>query len=1026
MRARTLAVTFLASIGFFALGFPPSAQAAQFTYTPFDFGPDVNHNDWNFWAMSGVNIWNWSHEYREGLLHYSFSLYLYPGSSCIESCLMHAVWNLNPTTGFDSANVIHRTNIFAGYTLQTMREYRVDVQWHKSSYYVSAVDVETGQNVVDQTMTVTPDAHTYDAFMPNTVWQSNGAYIPETPEQHAALFAQWFFVPAPEVTGGGYDIRTTALPVFEPASTTQPSNVLFLPGLQGSRLYDTEGGETQLWLSNDETVKQLAMTDSGTSVRSDIYTRDIIKTEGAGTYVVYQRFADTMDELKDDGVINDWEAIPYDWRLPPSQIISSGKKDANGNISYLQATSTPYIVQELKKLAATSKSGKVTIVAHSYGGLVTKQLLISLGEDASRYVDKLIFVAVPQIGTPRTVEGILHAKTERISGVVSSATLRSLALNMPSAHALLPSTNYFTYVDDPVITFDPATMQDWITKYGTERIHSTDRLQAFMTDATRPVPAFEDILNPAVLKPQFFSNATTLHNELDAWTPQSGIQLIAIAGWGHDTFSGIRYKKIDKISCAAVNALGLCSKKGPKVQILTFDPIVVVDGDDTVTVPSALWSNDGLTLRYWVNTGQRKLADHARIFGVPELNEVIANTVKNYNNFQLPPIISTTTPTGDSNHRLHFILHSPLTLGFLDSNGAYTGSTATTTLFDVPESQFEQYGEVQWLSIPADATGKVVMQGVGSGSFSLDIEEQVGNEVISTASFEGIVNSTSTKAYIDISPAKSATASSTLVVDFNGDGQPETSLAAKQGAIVTPDIAAPTSTLSVFGIKGLNDWYTSNVNVLLTATDTESGVQATYLSIDGAPAVATTTGTLKVEGIHTLSYYSLDRDGNQEDARTAIVKIDKTPPEIEISLNLTTRDLNFIGKDNLSAVTLANGATSTKATDSAGNTTLLSYKKVYASSVIANIQLTSVSYANAPAINLGSLLTYTWTSTPSIPAVQTAVVNSTTNVVATYDKGKNKTSITVAIPGKVAQYFTASGLSVLKLTTNKGKTEYAW
>ena len=88
--------------------------------------------------------------------------------------------------------------------------------------------------------------------------------------------------------------------------------------------------------------------------------------------------------------------IPYDWRLTPDQILDKGAEVAPGKISYLVATSSPYIIQELKRLAATSKTKKVTIIAHSNGGLVTKRLIEKLGVDAATLVDKVIFVAVPQ------------------------------------------------------------------------------------------------------------------------------------------------------------------------------------------------------------------------------------------------------------------------------------------------------------------------------------------------------------------------------------------------------------------------------------------------------------------------------------------------------------------------------------------------------------------------------------------------------------------------------------------------------
>ena len=88
------------------------------------------------------------------------------------------------------------------------------------------------------------------------------------------------------------------------------------------------------------------------------------------------------EEMVGAGIINEWKALPYDWRLALEDMLASGKKigEKNGedNISYLDATSTPYIFQELERLAETSDTGKVTIITHSNGGLVAKYLLRQL------------------------------------------------------------------------------------------------------------------------------------------------------------------------------------------------------------------------------------------------------------------------------------------------------------------------------------------------------------------------------------------------------------------------------------------------------------------------------------------------------------------------------------------------------------------------------------------------------------------------------------------------------------------------
>ncbi len=80
-------------------------------------------------------------------------------------------------------------------------------------------------------------------------------------------------------------------------------------------------------------------------------------------------------------------------------------------------------------------------------------------------------------------------------------------------------------------------------------------------------------------------------------------------------------------------------------------------------------------------------------------------------------------------------------------------------------------------------------------------------------------------------------------------------------------------------------WNNGSVTVELTpAAGDLSGIAATRYKLDDS-AEQTYNSTNKVsistEGVHTLSYYSVDNAGNKETAKSIQVKIDKTPPTIE-------------------------------------------------------------------------------------------------------------------------------------------------
>ncbi len=134
------------------------------------------------------------------------------------------------------------------------------------------------------------------------------------------------------------------------------------------------------------------------------------------------------------------------------------------------------------------------------------------------------------------------------------------------------------------------------------------------------------------------------------------------------------------------------------------------------------------------------------------------------------------------------------------------------------------------------------------------------------------------------------------------------------------DKAGNTQTASVNGIKidttvpvttaGVNaplstGWYADQAHVTLNATDNLSTVDTTYYNVDGG-ATKTYSGAFdfSTPGVHTLTFWSVDKAGNLEDAtapgHTLTVKVDNVPPTIKGS---ATPVPNAAGWNN-SAVTV--------------------------------------------------------------------------------------------------------------------------
>ncbi len=104
--------------------------------------------------------------------------------------------------------------------------------------------------------------------------------------------------------------------------------------------------------------------------------------------------------------------------------------------------------------------------------------------------------------------------------------------------------------------------------------------------------------------------------------------------------------------------------------------------------------------------------------------------------------------------------------------------------------------------------------------------------------------------------------------------------------IVKLDKTAPSTSLSLTGQLGRNEWYISNVNAVTTASDSLSGVADSYICSNQNNNCTPTSGNsiiITTEGDNFVKYYSTDNAGNVESTNTDLIKIDKTDPIVNIN-----------------------------------------------------------------------------------------------------------------------------------------------
>jgi ABC-type transport system substrate-binding protein len=99
------------------------------------------------------------------------------------------------------------------------------------------------------------------------------------------------------------------------------------------------------------------------------------------------------------------------------------------------------------------------------------------------------------------------------------------------------------------------------------------------------------------------------------------------------------------------------------------------------------------------------------------------------------------------------------------------------------------------------------------------------------------------------------------------------------------DVTPPVTTISLEGVLGENDWFTSDVTVTLSATD-DYQVEKTEYSFDNATWIPYATPFNVSEEGHLVIYYkSTDATGNKETIKTITGKIDKAAPTGAIAIN---------------------------------------------------------------------------------------------------------------------------------------------
>jgi len=565
------------------------------------------------------------------------------------------------------------------------------------------------------------------------------------------------------------------------------SNVLFLPGIKASHLYkyDNDGDEDQLWVPNwfGDDVEELELDEYGAS-KEKVFTKegDVLKDTIMGN--LYESFLGDLSEMKDADEINDYNAFAYDWRQSVEDIAKNGT-------SY--EGQTKFVIDKIVSLAQSSKSKKVTIVAHSNGGLVAKAAMIELEKQGLvDRVDKIILVGTPQMGTPLSILSFLYGYDESLPSLLSQQEARKLIENMPGAYGLLPSRTYLNrLIDDKIIDFplgDSERGKMFKDAYG-ENIGSFDEFRDFLLASVdkREKPESEMVSQENILNEKLLDEAIILHDNLDNWKVPAGIKLIQLAGWGLPTVSGINYVEKKETECKHNLGSSVPVCYDGEDYVLVPEPKFTVDGDKVVTTPSGLMMDESDNVeRYWFDlysydTPENIGRKHKDILESSSIRNVIKNKIQNKDS-ALPEYISKSRPEDYENAkpRIRMSLYSPLDI-HLYSGSNHTGpkeiivdgGVKKMIEENIPNSYYLQLGERKYVGFDKDEDVEIILDGYDEGGYTLKIEEveyaETGEEIINHITFKNLPASENTQVKLTI-PASGLKDVSNLEADYDGDG----------------------------------------------------------------------------------------------------------------------------------------------------------------------------------------------------------------------------------------------------------------
>lgn len=734
-------------------------------------------------------------------------------------------------------------------------------------------------------------------------------------------------------------VFSPAVPIINPNHQSVKTPVLIVPGIMGTEIFkDTEhlwaNIDKMMFTNNDRFMDPLAFKDDGTPIDFSLNLGEVIKEKPRFNY---------SEKLILDLVSQNYESgktlftFPYDWR---QGIRKTAIENLTGQIDFI-----------LNQTEAGLAKGKVDIIAHSQGGLVVKRLLFELPEYKNK-INKLVFVGVPNLGAPKAAKALLYGDSMDISFVgmgLDPGEVKRISQNMPAVYELLPSSEYFNhkngYLGEKQI--NPSSF------FGTQVLNYANTKQRLKDEG----------LNSALI-----DRSENFHE----------------ISYDNMDFTDSSFNAYNIVGCQEGTIEYLLEKNNEKFR-LTYQA-----GDGTVPIFSANNIPGALTF-YALNSS------HGRMLSQDGIRQQIVNLIAG-------STLSTASKITPFATECHFngqqvSVHSPVNLQIYDENNNHVGPNMDGTFdYNIEDVQYDVIGEEKFAFLPPGHLYTLKLEATGNGSFDFYSSTIQDGKTINTSYYNQVPITNLSIAEVVLNSENNQVVS----LDINNDGivdktiNPSSILDSNQSQDLTP----PISTSTISGLMGQLGYYRGNVLISLSATDQvipgqenqTSGLLKTQYNLDNlgwSDYSSTTSIQVTAEGIHTISFFSADKAGNNEEPQTITFTIDKTPPEFVVQFNPLSQELQFTATDAATTF-IATSTASAKwpqafqpshknggksrnnkdngyyptntvtATDAAGNIAILAYKNNTDKKHRLEVEFKSISY-NGKLFDTGKIrLSFNW------------------------------------------------------------------